>query len=331
MKNITCLLAFTILSLIGCSGTVRSDNNPAGNGKISIIRFDKDIYNYLQNPETEKENILKEKYPLLLSAFGRIAMEDSNQKTFFPTLREYFSHPMLMQIYKDALSTFEDVTIYEKELSSASDIVTQHLSGKKLPQFTMHVSGFKENVIIVNNLISISIDKYLGSNYSAYQEFFQPYERQQMETKYIARDYLKAWLISDIIKTNTTDKENLLSAMITEGKILYALSILLPEYKIEDVIGYTASQTSWCKQNEKNIWLKIVKQDYLYSSDHMLITRLINDAPNTSLISQDAPGRVGCWIGLQIVSQFAKKKNASLEDIIEADIETIFKDSKYNP
>lgn len=330
MKNITCILAFTIISLIGCSGTVRSDNNLAGNDKVSIIRFDKDIYNYLQHPETEKENILKEKYPLLLPAFGRIAMENSNQDTFFPTLKEYFSHPMLMQIYKDALAAFEDVSVYEKELSSANDIIAQQLSGKKLPQLAMHVSGFRENVIIVNNLISISIDKYLGSDYSAYQEFFQPYERQQMGTKYIARDYLKAWLISDIIKTNA-DEENLLSAIITEGKILYALSIFLPEHKIEDIIGYTASQTSWCKQNEKNIWQKIVKQDYLYSADHMLITRLINDAPNTNLISQDAPGRIGCWIGLQIVTQFAKKKNASLVDIIEADVQTIFKDSKYNP
>lgn len=330
MKNISYLLAFTIISLIACSSTVKSDNPPAGNEKISIIRFDKDIYNYLQHPDSEKEIALKEKYPVLLPAFGRIAMDNSETETFFPTLRDYFSHPMLMNIYKDAITTFDDITKYEDELTSANALISEYFQGKKLPQLAMHVSGFKENVIIINNLISISSDKYLGSNYTAYQEFFQPYERQQMQAKYIVRDYIKAWLMSDIIKINT-ESENLLSAMVTEGKVLYALSLLLPEYNIEDIIGYTTSQFSWCKQNEKSIWQTIVKQDYLYSADHMLITRLINGAPNSSSISKDAPGRIGCWTGLQIITQYAKKQNATLEDVINTDAQTILKESKYNP
>lgn len=330
MKNITYLLAFTIISLIGCSGTVKSDNPPAGNEKISIIRFDKDVYNYLQNPDSEKEITLKEKYPVLLPAFGRIAMDNSDTETFFPTLRDYFSHPMLMNIYKNAITTFDDVAKYEDELSAANTLISEYFKGKKLPQLAMHVSGFRENMIIINNLISLSSDKYLGSDYTAYQEFFQPYERQQMQAKYIVRDYIKAWLMSDIIKINA-ESENLLSAMITEGKVLYALSLLLPEYSIEDIIGYTPQQLSWCEQNEKTIWQKIVKQDYLYSADHMLITRLINDAPNSNSISKDAPGRIGCWIGLQIVTQYAKKKDATLENVMNTNAQTILKESKYNP
>ncbi|MFV0418469.1 MAG: hypothetical protein ACK5KT_07040 [Dysgonomonas sp.] len=330
MKNISYILAFIIVSLISCSGTVKSDNPRVGKEKVAIIRFDKDVYNYLQQPDSEKEVALKEKYPILLPAFGRIAMENSDAATFFPTLKEYFSHPMLMNIYKSAIMTFDDVAKYEDELSTANALIAEYFQGKKLPQLAMHVSGFRENVIIINNLISISSDKYLGSDYIAYQEFFQPYERQQMQAKYIVRDYLKAWLMSDIIKINA-ESENLLSAMITEGKVLYALSLLLPEYSAEDIIGYTIPQLSWCKQNEKSIWQKIVKQDYLYSADHMLITRLINDAPNSSNISKDAPGRIGCWTGLQIVTQYAKKQNASLEKIINTDVQTILKESKYNP
>jgi len=274
--------------------------------------------------------MLKDKYPLLLPAFGRIAMDNSDAETFFSALKEYFSHPALMQIYKDAITTFEDITPYEEELAAVDIQIAKHFEGKELPQLAMHVSGFRENVIILNNLISISIEKYLGSNYDAYKEFFQPYERQQMQARYIVRDYLRAWLMSDIIKTDA-DGENLLSSMVNEGKILYAISVLLPGHDMNDIIGYTQSQTEWCRQNEKLIWQKIVKQDYLYSTDHMIITRFINDAPYTTTISQDSPGRVGCWTGWQIVSQYAKKKNASLEDIISTDVQTILKDSKYNP
>jgi hypothetical protein len=330
MKNIVSLLTFIILSFIGCSGTTKKNSGLSQQEKVTIIRLDKDVYNYLQQPDAVKESGLKDKYPLLLPAFGRIAMDNSDSVTFFPALRDYFSHPALMQIYKDVLNAFDNVSAYEEELSNVSSLVSENLPEKKLPEFAIHVSGFRENTIIVNNLISISIDKYLGNNYTAYQEFFQPFERQQMQPEYLVRDYLKAWLMSDIVKSDV-EEQTLLSAIINEGKILYALSLLLPEKKAEDIIGYTKAQSDWCKQNEKSIWQNIVKQNYLYSTDHMVITRFVNDGAYTAIVSKDSPGRAGIWIGWQIVNQYAKKKEASLRNIIGTDAQIILKEAKYNP
>lgn len=330
MKNIVYLLAFIIISFVGCSGTIKKESDENLQIKVSIIRFDKDAYKYLQQPNAVNESMLRETYPLLLPAFGRVAMDNSDPNTFFASLRDYFSNPALMQIYKDALKIFDDVTKYEEELTKANSLIAEHLKGKKLPNFAMHVSGFRENVIILNNLISISTDKYLGSDYSAYTDFFKPYERQQMQPQYIVRDYLKAWLMSDIIKPDSEDN-NLLSAMVNEGKVLYALSSFLPEEEANNIIGYTTSQMNWCKQNEKSTWVSIVKQDYLFSTDNMIITRFINDGASTMTISPNSPGRLGSWVGWQIVKQYAKKKDASLQEIIDSDAQTILKEAKYNP
>mgnify|MGYP000715147761 FL=1 len=76
---------------------------------------------------------------------------------------------------------------------------------------------------------------------------------------------------------------------------------------------------------------KIVKENYLYSTDHMLITRLTNDAASTTVVSPQSPGRVGAWIGWQIVNQYANKKGFLLEDILSMDAQTILKGAKYNP
>ncbi|MBK5723009.1 hypothetical protein JGH11_19250 [Dysgonomonas sp. Marseille-P4677] len=330
MKNIVYLLIFIIISFVGCSSTTSPKNNEVHQGKVSIVRFDKDVYRYLQQPDAVNQSLLKEKYPLLLPAFGRIAMDNSDPETFFASLKDYFSHPALMQIYKDALKTFEDVFVYEEELANANHLISVNLKGSKLPELAMHISGFRENVIILNNLISISTDKYLGDNYPAYQDFFKPYERQQMQPQFVVRDYLKAWLMSDIIRPETDDN-NLLSAIVNEGKILYALSTLLPEKEANDIISYTLSQLNWCKQNEKTTWQSIVKQNYLFSTDNMIITRFINDGVNTIIISPESPGRLGSWVGWQIVKQYAKKKDASLQEIIDTNAQTILKEAKYNP
>lgn len=329
MKNILYALTFIIISFVACSGTTVKKEGDTQNA-ITIVRFDKDIYDYLQQPDATKETTLKEKYPVLLPAFGRIAMDNSDPETFFTSLREYFSHSMLQKIYQDALATFSDVSPYEKELSSANVLIIEKFAGKMLPELAMHVSGFRENVIILNNLISISTDKYLGNNYAAYINYFQPFERQQMQPKYLVRDYIKAWLMSDIIKPET-EEQSLLSAMVYEGKILYALSQLLPDRSTDDIIGYTSQQSSWCANNEKDIWQKIVKQNYLFSTDHMVITRLISDGPATTLLSPEAPGRAGAWVGWQMVSKYAQKKNTSLDDILKTDAQAILKEGKYNP
>ena len=328
MKKLIYLTGLMIISLIACSSTVTKDGDKKE--KVTITRFDREIYDFLQNPGEAKETELKEEYPLLLPAFGRIAMDNSDPASFFPSLKEYFSHPALLQIYKDALNTFSDVSAYEDELTSANALISENFAGRKMPELAMHVSGFRENVIILSNLISISTDKYLGSEYPAYKEFFQPYERQQMQPKYIVRDYLRAWLMSDIIKSETDD-QTLLSAMVNEGKILYALSVLLPEKDRNDLIGYTSAQSEWCKENEKETWKTIVKQNYLFSTDNMIVTRFINDAAYTAPISQSAPGRTGCWTGWQIVEKFAKRKGVSLQEVVNTDAQTILKESKYNP
>ncbi|NDV78187.1 hypothetical protein [Dysgonomonas sp. 511] len=331
MKKIIYPLLFVIISFVGCSGTIKRENAPIGEKQMKIERFDKDIYAYLQHPDSIAAVALKEKYPLLLPAFGHVAMGNSDPTVFFASLEEYFSHPMLMQIYNDALARFGDLSIYEKELADAGKLAGQHFSGKSLPQLAMHVSGFRENVIVLSNLISLSSDKYLGSGYDGYREFFQPYERQQMQAKYITRDYLRAWLLSDIMRTDEKH-HNMLEAMVAEGKVLYVLSELLPSLSEDDIIGYTGEQMDWCRQNENMIWQKMVKKYYVYSIDNMVMTRFINDAPSTSLISAEAPGRLGAWIGWQMIKKYKKeKKNFSVMQIVNADALDILKTSKYNP
>ena len=48
-------------------------------------------------------------------------------------------------------------------------------------------------------------------------------------------------------------------------------------------------------------------------------------------IDNDSPGRVGRYIGWQIVKQYMDKHPVSLKKLLITDAETIFKTSKYKP
>lgn len=338
MKYATTLLFFfiSLSSLYSCTNNSKQRDETAfvqnQSDLIEIKRFDQDLYRYLQSSTTVQQDSLALSYGKFLEAFGAVTINNSNinDASYFSEIRSYFANPMLLQIYKDALDTFKVVRPYEQEVAKADVQIQKHWAGKQLPQLGMHVSGFKANTIVLSDFISISIDKYLGSDYLGYQDFFDGYQRQQMKPAMITRDYLKAWILGEMPKSNK--RQNLLSEIINEGKILYSLQLFLPDWSEQDLIGYTSQQLEWSKNKEKEIWRTTIDQNYLFSSDYMTILKYLDDAPYTATISSESPGRLGAWIGWQIVKAYASNTGADLNAIInESDSQKILKLSKYNP
>ena len=48
-------------------------------------------------------------------------------------------------------------------------------------------------------------------------------------------------------------------------------------------------------------------------------------------IDNETPGRVGAWVGWQIVRAFMENNKVSVQDLLVADAKTIFEQSHYKP
>ena len=328
----------TLSSFNSCAGNTEKPYNKTyvqDQSILKIQRFDKDFHSYLANPTEEQYTILRTKYPNFLKAFGVVTVnlqdEELDNPVLFKQLMEpYFSNTALSKIYADALTLFSDLSTYELELTKANDLIKTYFIGKELPGLSIHVSGFKANTIVLDSIISVSTDKYLGKDYSGYKPFFESYQTIQMELKYIVRDFLKAWLMSEFRETN--QRKNLLSEVIYQGKILYALNELLPEWDESDILGYTEQQQEWCEEHAKDIWKMTIDHNYLFNSDSQVIQKYMEDAPYTAIISAESPGRVGLWLGLQIIKNYAKNTGHDLQSILlENNNQLLLKSAKYNP
>jgi uncharacterized protein YjaZ len=72
----------------------------------------------------------------------------------------------------------------------------------------------------------------------------------------------------------------------------------------------------------------------LYSQDPKLTTRFMTPAPFSKFyleIDNDSPGRVGAWIGWQIVRSYMKNNNVTLPELLKTNSKEIFEKSKYKP
>ena len=216
---------------ISCSGTIANEDAP----EYPIIRFDTDLFNYLtqNNPES-----LIQDHADFINIFGegilRIGNPDSSD--FYPHLKEYFSEPTLMGIYKDEQAVFADMTKINKELSNGLHIFFEQFPEIKPPKVYTHVSGFGRNVVVTDDILSISADKYLGSDYPVYQNFFYDYQRQLMTPDRIVPDYLLGFMMANLPFSG--DEDVLLDRILYEGKLRYIISQLLPDRNDWEYVAY---------------------------------------------------------------------------------------------
>ena len=72
-----------------------------------------------------------------------------------------------------------------------------------------------------------------------------------------------------------------------------------------------------------------------YDGDSKLPPRFIYPAPFSKFyleLDNESPGRIGQWIGWQIVRSYAEhNKDVTLQQILAMDAKTLFDNSKYKP
>jgi len=328
MNNKLVLVFFFCLFCLGCT-------NPKAFGGDSLLvkinRFDVNLYQYLGNNESDEQ--LLQNDSSFLNVFGEnvVFIGRTDSIGFFDRLRSFFSDSTLMDLYQAELEIFNDISSYEKELSDGFSLLLEEFPQLKLPQIYMHVSGLNQNIVVTDSILSLSADKYLGKDFPLYEEFFYDYQRQQMSPEQIVPDYLLGFMYSEFPFNG--NQNTLLDWMLYEGKLRYILSKALPQREMREYFGYTEEQYNWCAGSESRIWKTILQQKQLYSTDYLIISQYINDAPHTAPLTNSSPGRVGVWMGYRIIASFMKNHSqTTFQELMEkVDSQDLLKEARYKP
>lgn len=188
---------------------------------------------------------------------------------------------------------------------------------------------YNSKAIYANDKLIIALELYLGKDVKFYT--FPEYLRQNFEERQMMPDIVTSYAMRKI--PPPSDK-TLLSEMIYYGKELYLKDLVLPNHTDAEKIGYLPEKLTWCQENESYIWRFFIEEDLLFSSDSRLSNRFINLAPFSKFfleIDNESPGRVGQWVGWQIVRSFMENNEVSLQDMLKMDAKELFEKSKYKP
>ncbi|MDR1981956.1 MAG: DUF2268 domain-containing putative Zn-dependent protease [Tannerellaceae bacterium] len=311
----------------GCKG--QGDNRFASAPPVHIHRFDQALYQVVESDDSLLYGRLLEEYRDMLEVTGKgiLNMRSPELPDFSARLVNYYSEPTLNGLYRDALALYDSVADIEQQLGSAFAYLKATLPSVTVPEIYMHVSGLNQNVLVAGNLLSISIDKYMGKEYPLYKEFFYDYQREKMQRSRIAPDYLAGWIMSEY---PFSGKENvLLERMVYEGKINYLVAQAFPDLTPSCLMGYTVEEYEWCKEYERSLWKTIIGEKHVYTPDYLTTNNYFEDAPGFP--ASGAPGHIGTWIGWRIVDRYMKETKETPENLMRNhDAQQILTESKYN-
>ena len=189
---------------------------------------------------------------------------------------------------------------------------------------------YDSRVIYADSLLLISLDAYLGENHIFYDDY----------PKYIKNNNTKEHLIVDVAneiierQVPYNKERSFIGKMIYEGKKMYLLDMYLPTLSAKEKIGYTEDKFNWIQSNEEQIWSYFIAKKILFSTDTNLNKRFLEIAPFSKFYMQQdnlSPGRVGVWVGWQIVTSYMQHNDVSLQELLKINELDLYNKSKYKP
>ena len=298
---------------------------------VRIERFDRALLEMIESGDTVLGKKLLDAYPYELEIVGKgvLNMQSPAQPGFFERFIRYYSEPTLKRLYEEAVAKYADVSDIETQLGQAFTFLKANFPEMQIPAVYMHVSGFNQNVLVGDSLLSLSIDKYMGEDFPLYQAFFPNYQRIKMQRTRVAADYLTGWLMSEYPFEG--NESVLLDRMLYEGKIKYIVSLALPELSPAQLMGYTEAEQAWCEAHEKTLWSTIIERKHLYTPDRLTTEKYLRNTPCTFL-SDETPGNVGTWIGWRIISSYMQAVKPTLPDLMkQTNAQELLGMAKYRP
>lgn len=289
------------------------------NVDLKVSRFDLAF----ADAKTEDLPLLKKSYPYLFpqqypDSIWVAKLNDTIQK----------------ELFEEVQKQFPDFSKEEAELTSLFQHLKYYFPKAPVPSVVTLTSDvqYDTRVVLTDTLLLLGLDNYLGAEHHFYEQI-PKYVAQGLDKKYLASNVASA-LTNKIVSRSRGDR-SFLAQMIYYGKQLYLKDILMPSETDANKMGYTQEQYDWAVANEEPMWRNFIEQEHLYSTDRQLATRFIDPAPfskfGLELIDNESPGRVGRYMGWQIVRAFMNKNEVTVQELLTLPSEEIFKKSNFKP
>jgi hypothetical protein len=258
--------------------------------------------------------------------------EYPSDSVFVQELFNRFNNPYLDTLLTETQRVFGDLSGLRAEFADAFTNMRYYFPEFEPPKVVTLVSGLDSDLFVSDSLIIVSLDFYLGRD-AKYRPRMYDYLLRKYDPSDIVPSCMLIYGISDRFNKTDANDRTVLADMLAYGKSFYFAKRMMPCVPDSTFIWYTPEEIKGSRQNEDLIWKRFVESQVLYSTSHKVKQDYLGERPTTTQVGEKCPGRIGQWIGWQIVNRYAENHpNQSLPSLMMDDnAQRLFKESAYKP
>ncbi|MBM3177318.1 MAG: gliding motility lipoprotein GldB [Bacteroidetes bacterium] len=287
-------------------------------GEISQIRSKQDVVDLFKGREILMDYFFKRpEYP--------------NDSAFINELYRRFTHKGFDTLVSETNKIFGDEVKVKKEFSDAYSHLKYYFPDARIPKIMTTVSGMENDLFFSDSLVIVGLDFFLGPN-ARYRPNLYNYMLGRYKPESVVPSVMLVTGISEGFNKIDPKDQTALAEMVAYGKAYVFAQHTIPCVPDSTLFGYTPAETAGVYANEDLIWKKMIDDELLFESSHLVKQKYLGERPNTTEISANCPGRIGMWTGMRMVGKYLRDNKLDVKKVMEEnDANRLFRNSGYKP
>lgn len=198
MRGSFWLLILVTTLLCGCEFKLKPFEEESGERRIEVCRYDRLESQYLTTGDFSALQQMNTDYPMETRILIENVLQigEANDPQINKTFLKFYQDSTLQTIISDAESKYANMDDINMKLNKAFDNLKTHFPDMPIPQIYSQIGALAQSIVIGNQTIGISLDKYLGADYPLYKKYYSSAQLKTMSREYIVPDCLSFYLLS---------------------------------------------------------------------------------------------------------------------------------------
>lgn len=304
--------------------------NEAEKSKVNlkVIHLEDSLFNLKNAAEA---GMFLKNHPDLVQTYLKLPypVKDS---TFINAFYQHYSNDSLKLFYENSSKEFGNFSEVNNQFEDLFKYITYYYPKYNTPTLKTLFSGFVfgNDLALSDSSIFISFEYFLGPK-STYKPPLFEYFLERYQKPYLVP--MVALALSGRFNNADMKDESMIASMVYYGKAHYFVERTMPRLPDSLNIMYSAETLKGIEENIDIIWSHFIEKELLYNKVRFINDKYCGERPSIPEIGDKCPGRIGRWLGWQIVKSYmAENPEITLQQLMEdPNAEKIFRKSNYKP
>ena len=258
MRKIYGFLVTMMLLCIGCQWQLKPNDDATDERRVTIQRYDRIENLFLTTGDFSALQQMNTAFPMQtrmliedVLQLGKVNDRDINNKFLY-----FFQDSTLQVMLADVQHQYADMDDINTELSASFERLKEEMPDMELPEVYTQVGAFDQSIVVGNNTLGISLDKYLGKDYPFYVKHYTEEQRNMMDRNMIVPDCLSFYILS-LYPLSAERMESQMERDMHMGKIQWIVNSVTERQVFDN--SYVAMIADFMKENAKLSFVQLLR------------------------------------------------------------------------